>query len=253
MKFIGIVAGAALVFAAGEALAQNRYSVPPAAALSADLASPWLLQLRAKPSGNGGYSVGLARPQYVAVPVMREPEYRQIRAGIGLESRGLGEPRRKARAQSEFDPKYEMQIIAYDGPHTAGTVVIDTEARFLYLVEGDGMARRYGIGVGRPGFEWAGTHKVSSKREWPDWNPPAQMIEREARRGKILPKHMEGGPDNPLGARALYLGSSLYRIHGTNQPWSIGQAVSSGCIRMRNEDVIDLYERVGVGARVVVS
>ncbi len=115
------------------------------------------------------------------------------------------------------------------------------------------MARRYGIGVGRPGFEWAGTHKVSSKREWPDWNPPKEMIAREASHGKIIPDHMEGGPENPLGARAMYLGSSLYRIHGTNQPWSIGKAVSSGCIRMRNEDVIDLYERVNVGARVVVS
>jgi lipoprotein-anchoring transpeptidase ErfK/SrfK len=107
--------------------------------------------------------------------------------------------------------------------------------------------------VGRPGFEWAGDHKVTRKAEWPAWTPPPQMIERERQKGKILPPYMEGGPDNPLGARALYLGDSLYRIHGTNQPWSIGQAVSSGCIRMRNEDVIDLYERVGVGTKVIVS
>jgi lipoprotein-anchoring transpeptidase ErfK/SrfK len=157
------------------------------------------------------------------------------------------------KTEPEFDPQYEMQIVEYDSAYQPGTIIIDTEARFLYLVEEPGKARRYGVGVGRPGFEWAGEHKVTRKAEWPGWTPPEEMREREAAKGKILPEHMEGGPENPLGARALYLGDSIYRIHGTNQPWSIGKAVSSGCIRMRNEDVIDLYERVGVGTKVIVS
>lgn len=139
-------------------------------------------------------------------------------------------------------------VVDYDGPYPAGTVVIDTRTRHLYLVEKDGTARRYGVGVGRPGFEWAGEHRVSRKAEWPDWHPPAEMRKRQP----DLPVMMVGGPKNPLGARALYLGNSLYRIHGTAEPWTIGHAVSSGCIRMRNEDVTDLYERVPVGARVVV-
>src|SRR6185369_5334832 len=115
-------------------------------------------------------------------------------------------------------------------------------------VEGNGKAVRYGVGVGRPGFEWAGVKSVTDKKEWPDWRPPAEMLARRP----DLPTHMVGGPENPLGARAIYLGSSLYRIHGSNEPHTIGQAVSSGCIRMRNEDVIDLYEKVKVGTKVVV-
>jgi lipoprotein-anchoring transpeptidase ErfK/SrfK len=145
-------------------------------------------------------------------------------------------------------PEFERQRVPYDGRHAAGTIIIDTPNRFLYLVEGGGMALRYGIGVGRPGFEWAGAKTVTRKAEWPDWRPPAAMRKRRP----DLPAFMAGGPDNPLGARALYLGSSLYRIHGTNEPSTIGQAVSSGCIRMTNEDVTDLYERVRVGARVIV-
>ena len=113
--------------------------------------------------------------------------------------------------------------------------------------------RRYGVGVGKAGFEWAGTNKITRKAEWPSWTPPKEMIARERKKGRELPPFMEGGPANPMGARALYLGSTLYRIHGTNQPWTIGQAVSSGCIRMRNEDVMDLYERVNIGAKVIVS
>jgi lipoprotein-anchoring transpeptidase ErfK/SrfK len=113
---------------------------------------------------------------------------------------------------------------------------------------GGGKALRYGVGVGRPGFEWAGVHYVTRKAEWPDWTPPAEMLKRQPG----IPTHMAGGLDNPLGARALYLGSTLYRIHGTAEPWTIGQAVSSGCIRMRNEDVVDLYRRVGVGTKVIV-
>jgi lipoprotein-anchoring transpeptidase ErfK/SrfK len=150
--------------------------------------------------------------------------------------------------RAEADPRYQRQIIAYEGSEQPGTVIIDTPHRFLFLVQDGGRAMRYGIGVGRPGFTWAGVKEVSAKREWPDWTPPPEML----RRRPELPHHMAGGPENPLGARALYLGSSLYRIHGSNEPWTIGTAVSSGCIRMRNEDVIDLYERVRIGTRVVV-
>jgi lipoprotein-anchoring transpeptidase ErfK/SrfK len=164
------------------------------------------------------------RPQHAALA----PDFRQI--------------------ERDLDPKYLPQSVAYAGPHKAGTVVIDTPNKFLYLVEGDGRARRYGIGVGRPGFEWAGVKAITRKAEWPDWRPPAEMLKRRP----DLPRYMAGGPENPMGARGLYLGSSLYRIHGTNEPHTIGQAVSSGCIRMRNEDVTDLYERVRVGTRVIV-
>ncbi len=146
------------------------------------------------------------------------------------------------------DPRFDRRVVDYPTKENPGTVVIDTPNRFLYLVQDDGKAIRYGVGVGRPGFEWAGVKQVTQKREWPDWIPPKEMLERRP----DLPTYMAGGPDNPLGARAIYLGSSLYRIHGSNEPWTIGQAVSSGCIRMRNPDVIDLYEKVKVGTRVVV-
>jgi lipoprotein-anchoring transpeptidase ErfK/SrfK len=147
-----------------------------------------------------------------------------------------------------FDPKFEKQLVDYHGKEGAGTIVVDTPNKFLFLVQGDGKALRYGIGVGRPGFTWSGVKQVSAKKEWPAWTPPPEMLARRP----DLPRHMEGGPQNPLGARAMYLGSSLYRIHGSNEPWTIGTNVSSGCIRMRNEDVIDLYGRVNVGARVIV-
>jgi lipoprotein-anchoring transpeptidase ErfK/SrfK len=150
--------------------------------------------------------------------------------------------------QRPLDPIYEKQVVDYSGKEGPGTIVIDTPNKFLYLVEGGGKALRYGIGVGRPGFTWSGVKTISAKREWPDWTPPSQMLVRRP----DLPRHMEGGPENPLGARAMYLGSSLYRIHGSNEPWTIGTNVSSGCIRMRNEDVIDLYGRVNVGTRVIV-
>jgi lipoprotein-anchoring transpeptidase ErfK/SrfK len=151
-------------------------------------------------------------------------------------------------AQRPLDPKYEKQVVEYHGKESAGTIVIDTPNKFLFLVQGDGKALRYGVGVGRPGFTWSGVKTVSAKKEWPAWTPPPEMLARRP----DLPRYMEGGPQNPLGARAMYLGSSLYRIHGSNEPWTIGTNVSSGCIRMRNEDVIDLYGRVGVGAKVVV-
>jgi len=140
------------------------------------------------------------------------------------------------------------QRVDYQGKEEPGSVVIDTPNHFLYLVEGGGKAMRYGIGVGRPGFTWSGVHTVSSKKEWPDWVPPKEMLERQP----SLPHFMAGGPTNPLGARAMYLGSTLYRIHGSNEPWTIGHNVSSGCIRMRNVDVMDLYDRVKVGTKVVV-
>jgi lipoprotein-anchoring transpeptidase ErfK/SrfK len=152
------------------------------------------------------------------------------------------------QVERSLDPMYLPQVVAYGGNHRPGTIVIDTPNKFLYLVEADGKARRYGIGVGRPGFEWAGVKAITRKAEWPDWRPPAAMLQRRP----DLPRYMPGGPENPMGARGLYLGSSLYRIHGTNEPHTIGQAVSSGCIRMRNEDVTDLYERVRVGTRVIV-
>jgi lipoprotein-anchoring transpeptidase ErfK/SrfK len=151
-------------------------------------------------------------------------------------------------AQRPFDPRYEKQLVDYNGKEGPGTIVVDTPNKFLYLVQADGKALRYGIGVGRPGFTWAGVKHITNKREWPDWRPPEEMLARRP----DLPRHMVGGPENPLGARAMYLGSSLYRIHGSNEPWTIGTNVSSGCIRMRNEDVIDLYGRVNVGTKVVV-
>ena len=150
---------------------------------------------------------------------------------------------------SEVSGTYQRQVVSYDAGHAAGTIIIDTPNKFLYLVQGDGKALRYGIGVGRPGFEWAGVKSITRKAEWPDWTPPPEMLKRRP----DLPRYMVGGNDNPLGARALYLGSSMYRIHGTNEPGTIGQAVSSGCIRMANKDVIDLYGRTKIGAKVIVK
>jgi lipoprotein-anchoring transpeptidase ErfK/SrfK len=140
------------------------------------------------------------------------------------------------------------QVVNYPTREPAGTIVIDTANTYLYYVLGGGRAVRYGIGVGREGFTWSGVKSIARKAEWPDWIPPAEMIERQP----YLPRWMAGGPGNPLGARAMYLGGSLYRIHGTNQPSSIGKKVSSGCIRMLNEDVTDLYARAQIGTKVVV-
>jgi lipoprotein-anchoring transpeptidase ErfK/SrfK len=155
------------------------------------------------------------------------------------------QPEDAFRPQATAIPR---QVVEFSARYAPGTVVVSTEQRRLYYVLGDGRAIMYGIGVGRPGFAWSGTRTVTMKREWPDWRPPAQMLQRRP----DLPRYMAGGPDNPLGARAMYLGGSLYRIHGSNEPETIGQAVSSGCIRMTNEDVVDLYSRVKVGTRVVV-
>jgi lipoprotein-anchoring transpeptidase ErfK/SrfK len=143
----------------------------------------------------------------------------------------------------------QRSTVNYSGNYAPGTIVISTGERRLYLVLSNGQALSYGIGVGRDGFRWSGTHRITAKKEWPSWTPPAQML----RRRPDLPRHMNGGVDNPLGARAMYLGSTLYRIHGSNEPETIGQAVSSGCFRMTNEDVTDLYSRVSVGTTVVVK
>jgi lipoprotein-anchoring transpeptidase ErfK/SrfK len=191
---------------------------------------------------------GPGAQQYAPRNEQRPASYRPAEPTYGgqdqtEQSRYSAEP-----ARPGMNPRYLKQEVHYEGHEAPGTVIINTTERHLYLVQGDGRALRYGIGVGRPGFTWAGTHHVSQKREWPDWTPPSEMLKRRP----DLPRHMAGGPDNPLGARAMYLGSSLYRIHGSNEPWTIGQAVSSGCIRMRNEDVIDLYEKVKVGTKVVV-
>ncbi len=150
--------------------------------------------------------------------------------------------------RDEMSPHLRRQIVSYPTREAPGTIIVDTPNTYLYYVLGNNRAMRYGIGVGRDGFRWSGTQRVARKAEWPDWRPPAEMVARQP----YLPRFMAGGPSNPLGARALYLGNSIYRIHGTNAPSTIGGRVSSGCIRMLNEDVKDLYERVSLGAKVVV-
>jgi lipoprotein-anchoring transpeptidase ErfK/SrfK len=190
------------------------------------------------------FGEGGPQPQVAAPPPNLYPTSRPVYANAPA-----ADPVPNRRSQNfHMDPRYLRQEVAYDGKQAPGTIVIDTPNHFLYLVEEDGKALRYGIGVGRPGFTWSGTHAISAKKEWPDWVPPKEMLKRQP----YLPHLMAGGPNNPLGARALYIGSTLYRIHGSNEPWTIGHNVSSGCIRMRNADVIDLYGRVKVGTKVVV-
>jgi lipoprotein-anchoring transpeptidase ErfK/SrfK len=235
---------AGTILTATEAPARDRYRERPPVVVSPDLSAPWVLQLgrqpgagRTKRQGQSVFGIAvqgspIAQPGRIRTAALQAPSKRELRR--------------------EINPIYLPQQVAFDGPQKAGTIVIDTHKNFLYLVQPDGTARRYGVGTGKPGFEWAGTHKVSRKAVWPTWTPPAAMKVRERAKGRYIPDFMEGGPENPMGARALYLGSTEYRIHGTNQPWTIGGSVSSGCIRMRNEDVVDLYERVDVGATVVV-
>jgi lipoprotein-anchoring transpeptidase ErfK/SrfK len=148
----------------------------------------------------------------------------------------------------QLPPAFQRQAVFYRTNEPAGTIIVDTADRYLYLIQGNNRAIRYGIGVGREGFQWQGLLKVTKKAEWPDWTPPPEMIQRQP----YLPRFMAGGPGNPMGARALYLGATIYRIHGTNQPQTIGSAVSSGCFRLVNDDVADLYARVPVGTKVVV-
>ena len=155
--------------------------------------------------------------------------------------------------ENDVPEKFRSRTISFASALSPGSILVKTGERRLYYILPDGKAIEYHVGVGRDGFTWSGTNSVSRKAEWPDWRPPAEMIARERKRGRELPDFMPGGPDNPLGARAIYIGDTEFRIHGTTQPWSIGQAVSSGCIRMINEEVIDLYERVAIGATVVVE
>jgi lipoprotein-anchoring transpeptidase ErfK/SrfK len=158
------------------------------------------------------------------------------------------EPGLVADDSVELDPQFRKQMVLYRTTEPPGTIIISTAERHLYLVQGNGRAVRYGIGVGRDGFQWQGLLNISRKAEWPDWTPPPEMIARQP----YLPRFMAGGPGNPLGARALYLGATVYRIHGTNRPDTIGTAVSSGCFRLVNADVADLYDRVPVGTKVIV-
>jgi lipoprotein-anchoring transpeptidase ErfK/SrfK len=201
------------------------------------------------PQSNGGGFFGALFGHPMAQPSTYQPaapDYQtdpQAGGQQGFAPSGQGD-----MANYQIDPKYDRQTVDYSGDEQPGTIVIDTPNKYLYLVEGGGKAMRYGIGVGRPGFTWAGVKTITAKKEWPDWRPPADMLQRRP----DLPRYMPGGEDNPLGARAMYLGSTLYRIHGSNEPWTIGTNVSSGCIRMRNQDVEDLYDRVKVGTKVVV-
>jgi lipoprotein-anchoring transpeptidase ErfK/SrfK len=150
--------------------------------------------------------------------------------------------------EEQLDPKFQKTTVFYRSTEPPGTIIVSTSERFLYVVQPGGRALRYGIGVGRDGFQWQGLVKITRKMEWPDWTPPPEMIQRQP----YLPRWMAGGPGNPLGARAMYLGNTVYRIHGTNQPWTIGTAVSSGCFRLTNPDVTDLYERIPVGTKVII-
>lgn len=266
----GIAVSLALSFPAS---AQSpRYSTPPATVLSGDLASPWLLQLTNREQYRKVMQRNAAALQHYQQQKRQKNRIAfrpAVRPGIRPAVRQAVQPAPVAipsgvqrvaqqpaslpqKADEGIDPKYLPQRVAYSGSEKPGTIVIDTARRYLYLVESSGQATRYGVGVGREGFAWAGTEKITRKAEWPEWRPPEEMRIRERKKGRELPVVMDGGPANPLGARALYLGSTLYRIHGTNQPWTIGGAVSSGCIRMRNEDVTELYERVGVGTKVIV-
>lgn len=187
--------------------------------------------------------------QYYAPPQPMYPDGAQVARPLYASTGPAVDPMlEQQRPDRQMDPRFLRQEVEYSGKEEPGSLVIDTPNHFLYLVEPGGKAMRYGIGVGRPGFTWSGVHTVSAKKEWPDWVPPKEMLERQP----YLPHFMPGGPNNPLGARAMYLGSTLYRIHGSNEPWTIGHNVSSGCIRLRNSDIIDLYSRVKIGAKVVV-
>ena len=171
--------------------------------------------------------------------------------GINNNSGGGSSGGTIGRSGGNYGPS-TRKMVSFSENHKPGTIIVDTSERNLYLVQGGGKAYKYRVGVGRDGFQWSGTSRIGRKAEWPGWTPPAAMIAREKKKGVILPAHMPGGPNNPLGARALYLSGTLYRLHGTNNPASIGGAVSSGCIRLTNTDIIDLYQRAKVGAKVIV-
>jgi lipoprotein-anchoring transpeptidase ErfK/SrfK len=276
--FPAIGAAAALALLSSPSQAGQRYAEPPPLVVSPDLSAPWVMQLRRLPRGVRVQPAPVQRynvkryepgdplpsraayaripsPDLDAAPDQRDtPDLRNsyvVPQGNGRAPKVVPMYTEK-QMERPFDPKFLPREVEYDGPQKPGTIIIDTKTKFLYLVQPDGKARRYGVGVGKEGFGWTGTETIRKKAEWPGWTPPTEMIQREKAKGRVLPAHMEGGLANPLGARALYLGDTLYRIHGTNAPWTIGHNVSSGCIRMRNQDVIDLYERVKVGTKVVV-
>jgi len=191
--------------------------------------------------------------QSQAARTTTQARYRQARCSSLFGCMLRTQPRRATRVSvAGLDRRTRTTVPWAAGKYTPGSIIVKTPERALYYVLPDGEALRYDVGVGKEGFQWSGNGKISMKKEWPSWRPPQQMIAREAAKGHIIPEFMEGGPDNPLGARALYIGGTLFRIHGTNNAASIGGAVSSGCIRMMNTDVIDLYERVKVGSRVYV-
>ncbi len=203
-----------------------------------------LKSIRAVQAGSLAAAILLSATSAVAMP--REPvSGLQKKTDIVLVAR-----------QKEPDEKFRLKKVRLVTDEEPGTIIVDTNNKFLYYIEGNNKALRYGIGVGREGFGWSGVVKIARKAEWPDWTPPPVMIARERKKGHILPPFMKGGKDNPLGARAMYLhtrnGDSGFRIHGTNQPWSIGQNMSSGCIRMMNKDVEHLYSRADIGAKVIV-
>ena len=194
--------------------------------------------------------------RFVAVPLV----LMLLCAGTAAQAQYLGDPDGRYSGGQLSTKRYEFlggmsyvgaikrETVPAPGNYAPGTIIVNTSERRLYLIQDNGTALKYGIGVGRVGFTWAGTTAVVAKKEWPDWTPPSQMLQRRP----DLPRFMKGGPENPLGARAMYLGASLYRIHGSNEPETIGQAVSSGCFRLMNDDVIDLYSRVRIGAKVIV-
>jgi lipoprotein-anchoring transpeptidase ErfK/SrfK len=251
LLLIGSLAAIAVsIVSTGMAFANDRYATLPPVAVSPDLSAPWVAQLHGQPARMRQMPDGTVQQPVRRTTVKQKQKskanYRQVSY-----QRPASNPA-TVPSKHQIDPAYLPQSVSYSGSEKSGTIVIDTSKRFLYLVQSDGKAMRYGVGVGKQGFSWKGSQRISRKAEWPTWTPPKEMIARERRKGRILPARMDGGVNNPLGARALYLGSTLYRIHGTNQPWTIGKAMSSGCIRMRNEDVTDLYERVPIGTRVVV-
>jgi len=238
--FAAVLSGFGIVPASAES---NALSAAPALPDPAYIPSDGgvLEELFGETSGPYAY---YAEPETVAAP-SRQASYASASPASDAPDEIEAE---SGMARSSIDPAFLRAEVDYRTAERPGTLVVDTPNRYLYLVQGGGRAIRYGIGVGRPGFEWSGVKTVSRKSEWPDWTPPKEMLKRRP----DLPRHMRGGADNPLGARALYLGGSMYRIHGTNEPDTIGHNVSSGCIRMMNEDVVDLYNRVRVGTKVVV-
>lgn len=242
---LGMIVG----FSVDRASAQtvSHHAASPYVMLNEERSTPWLLQLQP------GYASQQAHRRHYQRSASGRIVTRPTQTASHATTRAVASV--PSAQTHQLNPIFLPQVVYYETSHAPGTIIVDPHNRFLYLVEPDGQARRYGVGVGRAGFGWSGTASVQRRAEWPTWTPPASMIERQPELEEW--RHgMPGGVDNPLGARALYLYSggrdTLYRIHGTNQPWTIGKAVSSGCIRMRNEDVTDLYERAKIGAKVIV-